>query len=41
MTGLIDEGLDAIYKGKELRTVKKADVFKCGSACSGKATGCG
>src|SRR5665648_576474 len=40
MTGLIDEGLDAIYKGKELRTVKKADVFKCGSACSGKATGC-
>lgn len=41
MTGLIDEGLDAIYKGKELRTVKKADVFKCGSACSGEATGCG
>ncbi len=40
MTGLIDEGLDAIYKGIELRTVKKADVFKCGSACSGKATGC-
>lgn len=40
MTGLIDEGLDAIYKGKELRTVKKADVFKCGAACSGKATGC-
>lgn len=40
MTGLIDEGLDAIYKGTELRTVKKADVFKCGAACSGKATGC-
>jgi nitrogen fixation protein NifB len=40
MTGLIDEGLDAVYKGKELRTVKKADVFKCGAACSGKATGC-
>jgi nitrogen fixation protein NifB len=40
MTGLIDEGLDAIYKGKELRTVKKADVFKCGAACTGKATGC-
>lgn len=40
MTGLIDEGLDAIYKGKELRTVKKADVFKCGASCSGKATGC-
>lgn len=40
MTGLIDEGLDAIYKGKELRTIKKADVFKCGAVCSGKATGC-
>ncbi len=40
MTGLIDEGLDAVYKGKELRTVKKADVFKCGASCSGKATGC-
>ncbi|WP_423128010.1 radical SAM protein [Gaoshiqia sp. Z1-71] len=40
MTGLIDEGLDAVYKGKELRTVKKADVFKCGAACTGKATGC-
>jgi nitrogen fixation protein NifB len=40
MTGLIDEGLDAIYKGKELRTVKKADVFKCGAVCTGKATGC-
>ncbi len=41
MTGLIDEGLDAVYKGKELRTVKKADVFKCGAECSGKGTGCG
>ena len=41
MTGLIDEGLDAVYKGKELKTLKKADVFKCGSDCSGKGTGCG
>ena len=41
MTGLIDEGLDAIYKGKELKTLKKADVFNCGSECSGKGTGCG
>ncbi|WP_167619436.1 radical SAM protein [Maribellus sediminis] len=41
MTGLIDEGLDAVYKGKELKTLKKADVFKCGSECSGKGTGCG
>lgn len=41
MTGLIDEGLDAVYKGKELKTLKKTDVFKCGSECSGKGIGCG
>lgn len=41
MTGLIDEGLDAIYKGKEIRTVKKRDMFSCGSECSGAGTGCG
>ena len=41
MTGLIDEGLDLIYKGKELKTLKKADMFMCGSDCSGKGTGCG
>lgn len=41
MTGLIDDGLDAVYKGKSLRTVKKADVFRCGAECSGKGTGCG
>jgi nitrogen fixation protein NifB len=41
MTGLIDEGLDAVFKGKELKTLKKADVFKCGSECSGKGAGCG
>ena len=41
MTGLIDEGLDAVYKGKELKTLRKKDVFKCGSECSGKGTGCG
>ncbi len=41
MTGLIDDGLDAVYKGKELKTVKKRDMFKCGSDCSGSGTGCG
>jgi nitrogen fixation protein NifB len=40
MTGLIDPGLDTIYKGKVLRTVKKADAFKCGQECSGNAAGC-
>ncbi|MFW6371440.1 MAG: radical SAM protein [Bacteroidota bacterium] len=41
MSGLIDQGLDAVYKGKELRTVTKAEAFKCGSGCRGNATGCG
>ena len=41
MTGLIDEGLDAVYKGKELRTLCKSEMFKCGSSCKGNATGCG
>jgi len=41
MTGLIDDGLDAVYKGKNLKTIKKADVFRCGAECSGSGTGCG
>ncbi|RKD92906.1 nitrogenase cofactor biosynthesis protein NifB [Mangrovibacterium diazotrophicum] len=41
MTGLIDDGLDAMFKGKSLKTIKKADVFRCGAECSGKGTGCG
>lgn len=40
MTGLIDSGLDTVYHGKVLRTVKKADAFKCGQGCSGNAQGC-
>jgi nitrogen fixation protein NifB len=40
MTGLIDEGLDAIYQNKEIKTVKKADAFKCGDSCRGTAQGC-
>ncbi len=41
MTGMIDQGLDSIYKGIELRAVCKTEMTKCGSGCSGKATGCG
>ena len=40
MTGLIDEGLEAVYQNKEIRTVKKADAFKCGDSCRGTAKGC-
>jgi nitrogen fixation protein NifB len=40
MTGLIDEGLEAVYNGKQIRTVKKADAFRCGESCRGTASGC-
>ncbi len=40
MTGLIDEGLEAVFNGKQLKTVKKADAFKCGDTCRGNAQGC-
>jgi nitrogen fixation protein NifB len=41
MTGLIDEGLEAVYQNKTLRTIKKPDAFKCGDTCRGNAQGCG
>ena len=40
MTGLIDEGLEAVYNGKIVKAVKKPDAFKCGDTCSGNARGC-
>lgn len=40
MTGLIDEGLDAVYNGKPIQTIKNTDSFKCGEGCKGKAKGC-
>jgi nitrogen fixation protein NifB len=40
MTGLIDEGLEAVYNGKIVKAVKKPDAFKCGDSCSGNARGC-
>jgi len=41
MSGLIDEGLDAVFKGRKLKSIKKRDMFSCGSECSGAGTGCG
>jgi len=40
MTGLIDTGLDYVYKNTTLRTLKKADMMKCGDSCKGNAQGC-
>jgi nitrogen fixation protein NifB len=41
MSGLIDDGLDAIYKGTKLKSVIKTTMTKCGSSCGGNALGCG
>ena len=40
MTGLIDEGLEAVFNGKQIKTIKKADQFMCGDTCKGNAQGC-
>lgn len=41
MSGLIDDGLDAVYKGKKLKSVLKTNLGKCGDSCTGTGTGCG
>ncbi len=40
MSGLIDNGLDAVYKGTKLKTVIKTKL-KCGESCGGDGSGCG
>jgi len=41
MTGLIDDGLEAVYNGKIINAVKDPDTFKCGEGgCGGNARGC-
>lgn len=41
MSGLIQDGLDAVYKGEKLKAVIKTTQTKCGSECSGNGMGCG
>jgi nitrogen fixation protein NifB len=41
MSGLIQDGLDAVYKGEKLKAVIKTTPFKCGDGCSGNGMGCG
>jgi nitrogen fixation protein NifB len=41
MSGLIDNGLDAVYKGIKLKTVLKTTQGKCGDSCGGNGGGCG
>lgn len=40
MSGLIEDGLDAVYKGKKLKSVIKTTLGKCSSGCGGNAMGC-
>ena len=40
MTGLIDEGLEGVFNNKPIRSIAKADAFKCGSECKGSGQGC-
>ncbi|MFZ5832100.1 MAG: nitrogenase cofactor biosynthesis protein NifB [Planctomycetota bacterium] len=39
MEGLIDEGLDAIFRGKEIRAPLRKQ-HRCGAGCAGDGTGC-
>ena len=41
MSGLIEDGLEAVYKGKKLKSVVKTTLSKCGTSCGGNAMGCG
>lgn len=40
MTGLIDEGLEAVYQNKPIKSLSRNEMFKCGSSCKGNARGC-
>ena len=41
MNGLIEAGLDAVYKGKSIAGLTNCKPFKCGDGCSGTGGGCG
>ena len=41
MSGLIREGLDAVYKGMPLKSIRSRNMFNCGAQCSGTGMGCG
>ncbi len=41
MSGLIDDGLEAAFKGKKLKAVLKVTPTKCGDSCKGNGMGCG
>lgn len=40
MTGMIEEGLDALFKGKDVRSLTRKEMQRCGGSCSGRGIGC-
>lgn len=41
MNGLIEAGLDAVYKGKSINGLASCKSFKCSEGCGGNGGGCG
>jgi nitrogen fixation protein NifB len=41
LSGLIDDALDCIYKGRPLNGMAVCKPFKCGDSCNGSGGGCG
>jgi nitrogen fixation protein NifB len=41
MSGLIEAGLDAVYKGASIAGYQRMGSFKCGESCAGDGQGCG
>lgn len=41
MSGLIEDGLDSVFKSVPFKHIRPRDLFKCGSGCSGSGAGCG
>ena len=39
MEGLIEDGLDAVYRGAEIRLPMRKE-HRCGSGCAGNGQGC-
>jgi nitrogen fixation protein NifB len=40
MQGMIEEGLDAMFKGKDVRSLTRKEMQRCGGSCSGRGVGC-
>jgi nitrogen fixation protein NifB len=41
MNGLIDAGLDAVYRNMPIKTLCRSEYTRCGESCRGAGSGCG